>query len=491
MSGAAALVWRVIVRPAAFTTSAALAVLMCGGLLLTARPDAPRAPIAAAAAPTAAPQSGPCNTTKQNTPITAALLTSGLPCDVNLRHPEDVKDVNVLQRAFDYYSWLTFLALNAPAGGAIGSGPAVGGDGPTAWERWQDLFSTMRPGGVPPPPFGHPLPPPAICPRAPSGAVVMQMIGKTPETLQKPDVRITNLPLRTGPVIDRNGHYARFQILLNQPMFAYIVNNKLYSKAVQQNFSSPVAFPRGDIAAGSSGSIVIKASWKVLDPKDPSDAPNRFHTIAALVYTPQSDSPPVRAECHQARLGLVGLHIVHKTSTHPQWIWTTFEHVDNVPTPAEAKAPPTGRHYNFFNPACPVTRCPWNAEPPRPWDPTKDPFPHGFRSQIVRTTTLPPPAVASVADLNPQFRKILGSSVWSNYELISTQWPSDAKNTIDPTGKPFPLFLANSTMETYDQGSPRFGNVPLSTSSCMACHGNATSLRGRPSDFTFVLTHAH
>jgi hypothetical protein len=35
---------------------------------------------------------------------------------------------------------------------------------------------------------------------------------------------------------------------------------------------------------------------------------------------------------------------------------------------------------------------------------------------------------------------------------------------------PAPTFLANSTLETYSQG-----NVPLASSSCMACHGNATS----------------
>jgi hypothetical protein len=478
-------------RPNVFAAMAAVAVLVGGGLLSTAVPGALRAPAADAAPPAPAPSTGPCNTTKQDTPITPALLASGLPCDVNLRIPADIKDVDALQRAFDYYSWLTFIALNTPPGGTIGKGPGAGGDAPTSWEHWQDLFSTMRPGGAPPPAFGHPLPPPSICPAGPGGAIVVQMIGKTPETLQKPDISITNLPLRTGPVIDRNGHYARFQILLNQPMFTYIVNNKLYSKAVQQNFASPVSFPAGNIAAGSVGAIVIKASWKVLDPKDPNDAPSRFHSLPALVYTPASDSPPVRAQCHKALLGLVGLHIVHKTSTHPQWLWTTFEHVDNVPTPAEAKAPPPGRHWNFFDPACPAAKCAWNAEPPRPWDPSKDPFPNGFRSQIVRTTTLPPAAVKSAADLNPQFRKILGSSVWSNYELISTQWPSDRKSTTDPTGKPFPLFLANATLETYDQGSPKLGNVPLSTSSCMACHGNATSLRGRPSDFTFVLTHAH
>lgn len=40
---------------------------------------------------------------------------------------------------------------------------------------------------------------------------------------------------------------------------------------------------------------------------------------------------------------------------------------------------------------------------------------------------------------------------------------------------PAPTFLANSTLETYSQGK-----VPLASSSCMACHGNATSYQLSP-----------
>jgi len=62
-----------------------------------------------------------------------------------------------------------------------------------------------------------------------------------------------------------------------------------------------------------------------------------------------------------------------------------------------------------------------------------------------------------------------------------------------------PTFLANSTLETYSQGQ-----VPLASSSCMACHGNAVSHQRRSpsanpndpdnffnqSDFTFMLEKA-
>jgi hypothetical protein len=100
--------------------------------------------------------------------------------------------------------------------------------------------------------------------------------------------------------------------------------------------------------------------------------------------------------------------------------------------------------------------------------------------------------------------------------LISTQWPSafsctsqQAKSSGSPDPKtdffkqpdmtcsPAPSFLANSTLETYSQG-----DVPLASSSCIACHSNAVSFQksaskprpGGPnlnqSDFTFMLEKA-
>jgi hypothetical protein len=47
--------------------------------------------------------------------------------------------------------------------------------------------------------------------------------------------------------------------------------------------------------------------------------------------------------------------------------------------------------------------------------------------------------------------------------------------------------LANTTLETSSQG-----RVPLASSSCIACHGNATMqhVPAKPSDYTFVLEKA-
>ncbi len=415
-----------------------------------------------------------CNTTLPPSPavVTPAMAHGGLPCSLAFNGKVALEP---LQEAFDFNSWLTFVALSAPA---------TGSDAPAGWESWQDIFSLMLPDGSPPPAFGTSVPPPKICKGAAAGTHVLQMISKTPVT---PTVQVAGQPLNTGPLIDQNGNYVRYQILVNKPMYEYIVQNGLYSKAGQQKFTGDITFPIGatnkGTTSGTIGAIVVKAAWKVLDPKDPSDNPANFHVTKAYVYTPASTG--VQESCETETLGLVGLHIVHKTDGEPQWIWSTFEHIDNVPTKAQASSPPDP-HYNFFNAACGASACKVNQQPPQPWNASAPPTPGGFRSQIVRATTYPASALRSAALWNGQFRPALNGSVWQNYELITTQWPTDGANKIDPNGVPFPVYAANATMETYVQG-----NVPQASSSCMACHGNATSVTGKASDFSFVLEKAH
>jgi hypothetical protein len=54
------------------------------------------------------------------------------------------------------------------------------------------------------------------------------MVGKTPGLLTA-----VNQPFDTGPLIDQHGRYVHYEILINKPMFDFIVANKLYSRAGQ------------------------------------------------------------------------------------------------------------------------------------------------------------------------------------------------------------------------------------------------------------------
>ncbi|MCR4540020.1 cytochrome C [Pseudomonas sp. 18.1.10] len=420
--------------------------------------------------------------------VAAPTLSTQIPFDVTATPPFSLTS---LQQNFDEMSWQTFIALNWPAlaDGNPNSGVQIGQqDAATVWEGYRESYQIFLPEGRKPQPFRAPAAVPPACEGKGSGRLLQQM-GKVPDVLDE-----FIQPFESGPLVDQSGVYTRNEIVVNQSMFDGIVNNGLYSVQGQQAFfaASPtnaVAFSCGNPSTSEVGSIMVKASWKVLDG---DDKPGSFHTVDALVYTPGNSDPskgPVVAEsCTAEPVGLVGLHIVHKTTSAPQWVWSTFEHVDNVPEnttpPAERKGP-----YLFYNAS---SHAEVNQPPPRPWNPAVKATP----SQIVREIPLTDATKTLNSTYQTLLRTVNPNSVWANYQLISTQWPTlsgqppcQISATV-PLGKPAPSFLANATLETYIQGS-----VPQASSSCIACHGNAAthvtqSPRTSFADFTYLLERA-
>jgi hypothetical protein len=456
------------------------------------------------------------------------LLTSGLPCAENVsgKGPQPFTNIENLQRGFDFYSWLTFLALNAPAKDPAGIANARG-DEKTIWENgdtFKPLLDVMLPGGEKPYWDKQVIPPACQALHvAHPDRMVVKMIEES-----------FNQPFKTGPLIDQHNNYAIFDILMNRAMFDYIVNHNLFNQEGQKSAANSglrIDFLPGQVnharhpgRKDDVGSIMIKVSWKILEAEDDK---SKFHHVDALVAMPATPDGQFDPPCLEKTLGLVGIHIVHKTVERPQWIWTSFEHADNVPEQSDIDNHKLKPSYNFYDRSCDAASCPSNETPPRPWDPE----PQNnlkfrlrpdrkvlFNSQIVREV----PLTTATNTMNDQFHVVLGNSVWKHYILIGTQWPSASPCTADAAqaaNAPFPFtdfdkqpdmncapaptFLANSTLETFSQG-----RIPQASSSCMACHGNATSYLRRPppkdakdpndpsrtamgqSDFTFMLEKA-
>jgi hypothetical protein len=518
-------------RKSSVLIAAVASIVGIGAPLTSLAPSTAQAP-----APTTGPALGkPCNTLSdlvqanppkdppELTPVDEknkrAILDSGLPCQETVsasgpdkNHPGKKKTpLENRQRGFDFYSWLTFIALNSPADERHRIDDAL--DAKAKWEDpkyFKQLLDVMT--GKPSNWEDPALIPSACRSQYKPGMMVIQMIEES-----------FNQPFKTGALIDQQGNYAIFDILMNRPMFDYIQEHHLHSKAGQMDqvrSGLKVDFPAGinpkvnpKVPNGDPGGIIVKVSWKVID--SPADK-QRLHTADALVSLPRLPEQKSEPPCLHKTLGLVGFHVMHKTQSRLQWIWTSFEHVDNVPEQTEVDNGRLKRSYSFYDPSCP--RCPVNQTPPRPWDPTPAnglKFHSGFKSQITRTL----PLTDATKKMNSEFQGILGNTVWKNYMLLSTQWPSafpcagqtvktppsnpgvdpdtDFKKEPDMTCAPAPTYLANSTLETYSQGS-----VPLASSSCMACHGNAVSYQQRAqddqreerlfnqSDFTFMLEKA-
>jgi hypothetical protein len=471
---------------------------LAGGIavlgLVTSCPDSNRTATESPTPSNPAPQVTIAAISPSSSPSLPA-LSPDIPFDVSV--VEKNPNLESLQHDFDVLSWNTFVALNWPAkaDGQPDTGTQIGQnkDAPTVWQSWKEAYEIFLPGGATPPPWGTPHAAPTDWPPAckalfKDGMTLLNQVGKTPNLLSD-----TTEPFKTGPLIDQNGRYARFEIVVNKPMFDAIVANKLYSKDGQRS-AAKVVFPCGSAnpAPGSVGAIMVKASWKILN--DDEKKSGRFHVIEAVVYTPPSSNPPVVEKCEVMTLGLVGMHIVHKTGSAPQWVWSTFEHVDNCPTQGETPSKP---RYNFFNKTSPAPSP--NEPPPRPWDPNKT-EPPDRRVQVVRNIPIPSPEKVLTTLYHAALRKVNPDSVWLNYELVNTQWPTnpaagcdvETSAPVDRIGTPAPQFLGNTTLETYIQGQ-----VPNVSSSCMECHANATTYTSqRPgnipifSDFTFLLERA-
>jgi hypothetical protein len=244
----------------------------------------------------------------------------------------------------------------------------------------------------------------------------------------------------SGPLVDQNGKWVKYQILLNRVEYDYLVKNVLYNLEGQEAFSkkyndddpsqviNEVSFP---INKGTTqhGAIEIKLAWKVMGP---GDVKSRFLRRQAQVLDPDT------GQFHTEEMGLVGMHIAMRTESSPTWIWATFEQVDNVKVAASVGPGPFPVHPNFFNPE--LVGAAVNALPamnaitdPKTGLPTTD-YDHStvtpttWKESATRTpvqVTRVIPLDQPTEDLNAEVQAILGAndSVLRYYELIGTQWP--------------------------------------------------------------------
>jgi hypothetical protein len=375
--------------------------------------------------------------------------------------PQDML-VNPSQANAVAFAWQSFVGVNWPASAAQRGVPdqarLIGQQGPAVWQTWKRPEEVFYPDGRQPPQWntdGDSLPAQCNGARLP---IVLVRTSKVPGNSANREVQRAKEAVG-GTLTDQHGNLVYFEVRMNRTIFDNIVANQYYN-IEGQNKATSVLFP--------TGVMEIKAAWRILTA---TDAPVRYRYLrqAAWVYTPASGNDP--ATCVTEEVGLVGLHITQKTPSRPQWVWATFEHVDNVP-PFNTSTPGSVP-YSFNNPTCPPSQCVPNTSTERNGKPT------GTPTQVTRVVNMSAEAQAA----NPAWQKRLSSvagSPYPYYQLIDVQWPKAP--TEPPNGNPVPGLLANTTMETYN------GN----TSSCVGCHFTAKIQSNKlSSDYSFLLAEAH
>ena len=429
---------------------------------------------------------------------TVAPSTSGCanPPTVSSTIPKDMA-APVSQANANCFAWQEFIALNwladpttcAASGSATAAQFGVPNDmSPVVWETYRTPEEVFLPGAVPPAGWctQQPLPPKLKALPAAKGLQATSSEGFKSLTMDSkfadgPPLELngfTEAGTNGAWLTDQAGQLTMYEIRMNQDEFSYIDTNKLYDARNQAPLATSAAginLPDQFSTDATVGSIELKAAWVELD--DPATWP-MFKTSKAIVdYPSDPDHPKV------VTVGLVGLHIIHKTASGQQFIWGTFEHVDNDPSTSDIKSGNLLPSYTYYNQNCnPSTdhyRCVANAMP----QPGKDPY--SAPVQVVREQPIESISSDNVAGLNQyawqQISAANPSSVFLNYELVNTLWPNN--NTIVnpaatvplPSGNPQPppsqIIVANTTMETYFQ----------TMLTCSDCHDSApiATVKGR------------
>jgi len=258
-----------------------------------------------------------------------------------------------------------------------------------------------------------------------------------------------------GVVTDQLGRWLRYEKLMNQIEYGAITSNNWYRLSVLNGLASITLPPN---------SLELKATWKILTPQE--IAGGRYYTTSAIVYNTPDHAPSPGA--NPVTLGLVGLHIIHKTPSQPGFFWSTFEQVDNDKV--------------FFNPK---SKAPINTQTAPAGKPYVELMQNGTPInapvQIKRVTPIP-----ADPKLNAYYQKLLAGSVFANYRLISTQWQTGGAQQGTPGN------VANIVTETYFQKVSNTVKPPNRPSTgCLACHIGATSASGNTNtDHSFLFLEA-
>jgi hypothetical protein len=447
-----------------------------------------------------------------------AAMIDGLMSHVHPRNggeysPEDTDLVIEAQREFDILSWQAFLALNWPQKAYSVPEPTLDDpNGNPLWIYWVPIEKIFLTNGARP---EHPWDPAKEAKDAAQKGLTLTM--KKAAWRQEAS-SYDNFQAFSGPLVDQNGKWVRYEAMVNPEEFDYIYRNILYSLDGQIAFSERDIDHNGvdmpvNVGTQKHGAIEIKLAWKEMGDHDD---PLRFYTrkVRVLISGPATDGGP---QYRTINAGLVGMHIAMHTESSPEWIWSTFEQIDNVrQNPLEHGGM---SHANFTNPN--LSDTPVNLLPPKnagctnganctTWDESRTTTP----VQVTRVKVPTQPGLNpldeklsdEVGDLNAQVQALLhkNNSVFQYYELIGTQWPvhkyapafaggegSAPESITNKTpGDVVPVFLVNTTMETYFQkGQQAAGcleqdnrlpdncqtdSTPVvGTESCTGCHYSA------------------
>lgn len=241
--------------------------------------------------------------------------------------------------------------------------------------------------------------------------------------------------------------------------------------------------------------VEIKTSWVLA-----ASLPNAssYITMTATVPTYDKSNPNLWTPTGQqtVQLALVGMHVVGSTAGHPEMVWATFEHINNTPAATYSYTSTSGTkqvtqstsetwlfaangssgpfntpHMSFTGPGgSPSNSIQSEASFTISPSDTLRQKPFGVDGSNAFENT-------EVISMNNHVRSMLASGdIRGNYIMTGATWTPFGANPVGPTPGVGTNRLANTTMETYAQGT-----------NCFTCHQNFST--PAPPNVTTEISH--
>ncbi len=304
------------------------------------------------------------------------------------------------------------------------------------------------------------------------------------------------------------------QVKMNKAYYDYVRQNRLYSTVAlnrmiaRQNpttdFFGGVHLPEGN--KDNEGAILIKSSW-VKNAMLPQTLQYQYYSVNGMYFDVENSGTPSQKICYRTdKFSLIGIHMIHKTESFPEFLYTSFDNIHN-PDAAFFYANANGTASTLPNAfGVPYTH-PANPQPGLQ-DP---PYPVQYELNPRRPV---------VEQLNREAQSLIASvypnAVWQNYQLVGLQF-TPANGPKDFANQSQDYYLANPVIETNQRFQKFTGTFTASNQTnvlphpygqtsavqmggCQGCHGaggqggaftQAEILQGRGgTDFSFILFRA-
>jgi hypothetical protein len=278
-----------------------------------------------------------------------------------------------------------------------------------------------------------------------------------------------------GVLVDQNGRAVYYSTHMDSIYFAF--TQKYFGPTNYKKAAPTLTYP--------VGATVLKAAWRIVAPNEkPTDAFTTTATIDLLESDGMGGVKPSGKTQSGVTVALVGIHVVGVIKGHPEFVWGTFEQVNNSPDLPIGMAPNStqavsAQDFTFYKGGTAANLA--NQTASLTIDPATQvisPITNVFRQYAYGGATIQvgePDIRTSNADFQGGIKQEgkLIDPVFANYRLIGTTWikantlqPGDGNIMYEAIGS---IDLMNSVLETFVQ-NPSPGTA---FNNCFGCHNTS------------------